>query len=410
MAETRGVAIITEIASFPLGMAGTSRVRLYARGLSYAGMETRVFIVRGTELPESTINRAPSGIHLGVPFEYTGGRTAVPTTWAGRRLGELVGLVSLFRRLMVLRRDGWLKHALLYTSDLRFIKVFAAMAHYVRVPVSLDLCEWPLAKATYYGLNVGTARRFMSEGMPLLDGVLPISDYLVDQIEEYRFATGSEVRFLKVPIFVDTKRFCPSDSARPGIPTFLWCGSLDYTRIVMSLVDAAVLLKERGLPFRIEILGGSGLRYQLEKLLRYVERTATGDVVVIRDFIPEEELVGSYDQAAACLVLLRDDDISRSRFTTKLGEFLAMGRPVIASPIGELNRYLVDGKTAFFTRDLSPGALADAIASVANDRTRAETVGRAGRHLAETVFDYRVQGTRVAEFLDSLGGASQGRS
>lgn len=403
MAEQgRGIAIVTESASFPTGMAGTSRVRLYGRGLTLAGREVRVFIVRGTEPREQSRNVEVRGVQEDVPFEYTSGRTTVPRSWPLRRVDELWGLANLYRRLAALRRNGWLGATLLYTNDLRFIKVFSGMSHRLGAPVALDLCEWPLAKATYYGLNVGMARRFMPEGMPLVDGVLPISDYLVEQIEEFRFSTGCAVPYLKVPIFVDTDRFRPSGATREGVPSFLWCGSLDYLRVVMTIVDAAVVLRNRGVRFRIDILGGTGPPYQREKLVRYISESGAGEIVRIMGFVPDEDLPATFEEATACLVPLRDDDISRSRFTTKLGEFLAMGRPVIASRLGELSQYLVDGVTAFFTRDLGPVALADAIEAVAKDRVRAEAVGRAGRRLAEEVFDYRVQGPRIASFLGGL--------
>jgi glycosyltransferase involved in cell wall biosynthesis len=383
-------------------MAGTSRVKLYARGLSEAGVSTGILVVRGTERAGQMRNEDVRGEHEGICFEYTGGRTVIPRSWIGRRLDEAIGIMQAARRLRLMKHEG-LEYALLYTNDLRFIKIFSMMCRQVHIKVVLELCEWPLAKATYLGLNIKTARRFMVEGMPCVDAVLPISNFLKNQIEEYEYAHDCHIPHLQVPIMVDTISFQPLQSRPGGRPSILWCGSLDYTLITKNIVDAACLLRSRGnVNFEIRILGGIGPPDQLRKLQAYVARTFAADVVRIFGFLPEGELRQAYADAAACLVLLQDNDISRSRFPTKLGEFLAMGRPVIASPIGELPGYLLDQETAYFTRNLSAEALADTIEKVLNDRERAEQVGGAGRRLAEDVFDYRNQGRRVAAFLEGM--------
>jgi len=57
-------------------------------------------------------------------------------------------------------------------------------------------------------------------------------------------------------------------------------------------------------------------------------------------------------RANALLNSLFNDIRSRARFPTKIGEYLASGRPVINNSVGEITRFLEDGVNAAY---LCPG-------------------------------------------------------
>ncbi len=392
------IVILTESVSFPEGMAGTSRVRLYARGLIENGCSASTLIVRGTESHTNVRNIEIRGVADGIPFEYTSGNTTIPKSWALRRFDEVKGLLGAYIRLRQLKRRGALDCVLIYSNDIKFIRPFSRMCHRLGVPVVLDLCEWPLSKATAYGLNIKRARRFMHDAMRSVDGVIPISTFLQERIEEYEFDNDTAMSHLRIPILVDTSAFTPSVQADGEKMSFLWSGSLDYTRVVKCIADACRELSSKRTDFEVNILGGLGPKYQRKKLEAYIKKWELGDIVKVWDFLSYEDLVEMYRNATALMVLLVDDDISRSRFPTKLGEYLAVGRPVIATCMGELKNYLKDGETAFLVPDSSPEHLAQKMEEVMDNPQRTEEIGLAGRELAEQEFCYKKQGKRLRTF------------
>ena len=57
-------------------------------------------------------------------------------------------------------------------------------------------------------------------------------------------------------------------------------------------------------------------------------------------------------RTAGAFALPREDALfSRAGFATKLGEYLASGRPVIASATGDVELYLKDDVDAFLVHD-----------------------------------------------------------
>src|SRR5207302_1804391 len=68
--------------------------------------------------------------------------------------------------------------------------------------------------------------------------------------------------------------------------------------------------------------------------------------------------------AAVLAIPLFDDVKSTARFPTKLGEYLASGRPVVTNGIGEIPRYLKDGVNAVIVPPGDARVFGQAIAEV----------------------------------------------
>ena len=61
--------------------------------------------------------------------------------------------------------------------------------------------------------------------------------------------------------------------------------------------------------------------------------------------------------AHGLLIPLFDDVRSTARFPTKIGEYLASGRPIVTTAVGEMPRYFEDGVTAFISAPDDPQEL-----------------------------------------------------
>ena len=87
--------------------------------------------------------------------------------------------------------------------------------------------------------------------------------------------------------------------------------------------------------------------------------------------------------AADCFALMAagSDDSCRAAL-----EAMAAARPVVARRVGALPETIADGETGLLIDEDRPEAVATALAAILGDRARAQAMGRAGRHRAETEF------------------------
>ena len=106
---------------------------------------------------------------------------------------------------------------------------------------------------------------------------------------------------------------------------------------------------------------------------------------------------------ARCLVLARPDSLqARAGFPTKLGEYLALGRPVVVTKVGEIPRYLEDGVSAYLVEPGDVAGLAKKINEVFADPVLAEQIGISGREVALKNFDYKVHAEELRDWIRSI--------
>ena len=119
-------------------------------------------------------------------------------------------------------------------------------------------------------------------------------------------------------------------------------------------------------------------------------------------YVNREELLALYSNAQALLAPLEDDERSKARFPTKIGEYLVSGRPVITNSVGEVSRFLKDGETAFIAPPCDVEVFAQKIELALFDSKLSRRIGLAGRQVAEQNFHYSKQGERIVKFLNKF--------
>lgn len=303
-------------------------------------------------------------------------------------------------RLWCLRHAGRLDAVFLYTLDYATVRWFSFGARILKVPVILEVCEWPLDVVSVHGGNRGKASRFCEDAWKWVDGVVPISEALESRILDVLRPRGRQIPMCQVPILVDPSEYEGARAETPGC-VLVCSGALAYRNITRLILKACGSLYARGISFQVRFSGRAS-EEELRVLRETAESEGIADRVEYLGFLSEEEMAGLYRQATLLLAPLPDDPQSVTRFPTKLGEYLASGRPVVTTGIGEPARYLEDGVTAFLAPSGSAEVFAEKIAEALSDRIRAERVGRAGQELARTTFHYAVQGKRLAAFFERI--------
>ena len=109
---------------------------------------------------------------------------------------------------------------------------------------------------------------------------------------------------------------------------------------------------------------------------------------------------------AGVLALLRSSGMfSKAGFPTKLGEYLATGRPVVVTSTGDIPLFLEDRVSAYLVPPDNPEAFAQKLDGVLANSDQALQVGQKGREVAVREFDIRSNCQRIVEFVRELQGS-----
>jgi glycosyltransferase involved in cell wall biosynthesis len=251
-----------------------------------------------------------------------------------------------------------------------------------------------------FGWNSYLADRYCA---PLADQLWVISSYLQ---EKYVRLSGHPERVRIIPTIVDCKAWSlPSEPAH-AVPILLYSGSFGEQDDIEKLVHGMSYLKSQKVIFRMRFLGADPGLERVRRLKSLVSALGIQDNIEILGFCPAE-IVKQEVANANILVNLRTNSVwGRSGLSTKLSEYLAAGRTVLTTDIGDNARYVEHGRSALVVSpDSSAETIAGLLKHVIEHAEERQALGTGARQAALTHFDVpvvqKIISVGLAQILDS---------
>ncbi|KPV53842.1 glycosyl transferase family 1 [Kouleothrix aurantiaca] len=112
---------------------------------------------------------------------------------------------------------------------------------------------------------------------------------------------------------------------------------------------------------------GKGERGEEQELLRLAERAGLGAAIDYRGWTEPARLPDVLASADVALVPMDNTLINRARGLAKLLELMALGLPIVASRVGQVDEYLASGECGWLVPPGDPGALARGVLALLGD-------------------------------------------
>jgi glycosyltransferase involved in cell wall biosynthesis len=201
---------------------------------------------------------------------------------------------------------------------------------------------------------------------------------------------------------VDLVRFGPVEDGEPDEapqqePMILAVGRLVEKKGFRYLIEAMGLLAARGVPARLQIVGGGDLA---ETLRRQIAEAGLGDRITLLGPLPQEQVIGLYRAAtivALPSIVLENGD--RDGIPNVLVEAMRMGIPVVSTAVSGIPELVIDGETGLLVPPRDAGALAGALARLLDDAgLRRRLAAAAAAHVLRE-FDLATNTARLRALL-----------
>ena len=181
-------------------------------------------------------------------------------------------------------------------------------------------------------------------------------------------------------VFHPQRRMAPS-----GVPLILSVGRLREKKGLDTLIEACHLLRQRGLPFRCEIVGYGE---EQERLQAIIASHGLQGQVALTGKLTREHVIDRYARATVYVQPSRvAADGDRDGIPNVLLEAMAMGVPVVASNVSGIPEIVCHGRNGLLIEPDDPAALADAVTRLIGDPALGAALGRAARHSVTETFD-----------------------
>jgi glycosyltransferase involved in cell wall biosynthesis len=97
-----------------------------------------------------------------------------------------------------------------------------------------------------------------------------------------------------------------------------------------------------------------------------------------------------------------NSDAANAGFPFKLGEFLATGKAVIASDVGDVSSYLKNNIDSILIKPNNVDELVVALSYILDNPEKISSLGNEARNTAETYFDSEKVSTKVLELFKRI--------
>ena len=212
----------------------------------------------------------------------------------------------------------------------------------------------------------------------------------VDECRRAAIAPRSKCRWIGNG--VQLAAFPQQEPPKNDPPVILSVARFEPVKNHVMLLDAAIILKDRGVAFRLQLVGDGELRSQCES---WVERHGLKQAVTFfgyRDDVPA--LTAAAD---VCTLVSLKEGLPRA-----IIEAGACGRPIVATDVIGNRDTVIDGRTGFLVPLGDSAILADRLEVLLRDPALRAEMGERGREVARSSFDERVITGRIIEVYDRL--------
>jgi glycosyltransferase involved in cell wall biosynthesis len=201
------------------------------------------------------------------------------------------------------------------------------------------------------------------------------------------YAARSNSRVTIVPSTIDTSRYVGARAGTDGIPVLGWTGSYSSTRYLEIVRSVLTRLRQR-VEFRLVVVGVAGFEVDGVPTEHRPWRSET-EVQDLSDFD-----VG--------IMPLADTVWERGKCGMKALQYMALGIPAVASPVGANREIIIHGQNGLLASNESEWL--ENLEMLLKDRVLRTRLGRAARATVEGSYSAAVHAPRVAAiFQEAVG-------
>lgn len=208
-----------------------------------------------------------------------------------------------------------------------------------------------------------------------------------------------------IPNGVDADMFAPENRAEgfrrrltlDGKFVATYAGAIGMANDLDTLLQAAASLRQRN-DIHILIVGDGKERKRLEG---EAQRLGLENITFAGSF-PKSQMNDVLAASDACIAILRNIPMFTTTYPNKVFDYMAAGRPTVLAIDGVIREVVEAANGGIFVAPGNAIALAGAIAWLADNREKADQMGRSGRNYVVKHFNRDEHADQLAELIAEI--------
>ncbi len=257
--------------------------------------------------------------------------------------------------------------------------------------------DWSRSKLVRFALTV------YEWLMPKLVDTITVS---TDTIRNLAIRYGAKPESIyDAPVGADIELFNPKvdgskikQQYQLSFPVIIYHGQLDLGTYPDILLRAIPMVISQFPDIKVLIVGGGD---KLPLLKQLAEELKITNNIIFTDYVNQTEIpeyIAAADIAVACFA---DNEITQGKSPLKIAEYLAMGKPIIASRVGDIPKMV--GNAGILVEPNDSEELATSIISLLNNSEKRIGLGQQARIRAEQIYNWpQISKTFIAAYEKAI--------
>lgn len=218
-------------------------------------------------------------------------------------------------------------------------------------------------------------------------------------LKEYYLSHGvKNVNVLNM--FVDFSRFEKVGQMINQEKYIAYCGKIsEFKDGVDCLIKAFDVFFAIHKDYCLKLIGGFESYSDEIKLKRLTDSLDCRTAVMFTGKVSSDDLPVLLQNARILALARPNNEQAKYGFPNKLGEYLATGKPVVVTKVGEIDNFLTDSVNCYLSKPDDPLSFAEKLIYVENNYDEALKVGQSGRECARKYFSSDTQAKYALEVI-----------
>ncbi len=228
------------------------------------------------------------------------------------------------------------------------------------------------------------------------NGVLVISKSL----KQYYINHGIK-NITIINMFVDISRFNIQEERNDKCQYIVYCGVINIFKDgVDILIKSFKIFNALYKNFKLLIIGDFENPITEKKIVDLIQDLKLNEFVVFLGKLPYTKIPKIISNAYMLVLSRPNNKQTQYGFPTKLGEYLATGKPVVLTKVGEVDRFLENMYSCIFSDYNNVEDFADKMKWVVENYDKAKIIGQNGKAIAIKEFSSITESKKALDFID----------